>query len=44
MKVTCTECDQEVVTMGAHYEQNYRGKEDEYVCLICTAKKPKITS
>lgn len=41
MKVWCTKCGLELVTMGAYYEENYRGNEDEYICLICRVKEKK---
>jgi hypothetical protein len=41
MKIVCTECKQEMITMGQYYEENYKGKEDEYVCLVCRTKKNK---
>ncbi|MHA1949316.1 MAG: hypothetical protein ACW99G_04910 [Candidatus Thorarchaeota archaeon] len=39
MIVWCTKCGKKLFTAGAHYEENYKGKEDEYVCLICRTKK-----
>jgi len=41
MKVTCTVCGKEIITMGWYYEVNYKGRESEYICLICRVKNEK---
>ena len=38
MKVTCIKCNKVFASEGAHI-QSYKGIEEQYVCLLCTAKE-----
>lgn len=41
MKVKCTECGLDCVSIGKYFDDNYKDKPNEYVCLGCNAKKDK---
>jgi len=38
-KVICIKCGQEYVSIGKYFDDNYKDKPNEYVCLGCNAKK-----
>jgi ribosomal protein L40E len=39
MKVTCVRCNKEGVSMGKYFDDNYKDKPNEYVCLKCNAEE-----
>ena len=39
MKVICTECGNEYVSIGKYFEDHYAQSPDKYVCLSCNAKR-----
>jgi ribosomal protein L40E len=39
MKVTCIKCGKEGVSMGKYFDDNFKDKPEEYVCLRCNAKE-----
>lgn len=37
MKVICTICNKEYFSMGKYFDDDYKDKPEEYVCLGCNA-------
>ena len=37
MKVTCVKCGKEFVSIGKYFDDNFKDKPEEYVCLGCNA-------
>lgn len=38
MKVTCVKCKRELVSIGKYFDENYKDRPEEYVCLLCVVK------